>query len=610
LYGGRVLDRRVYRVAFVPALLAVFVMAFSLANRPAPARAPMGGELFDVDRAFGTDREPPLASLVGLAREFPSRRPGSAGDAGLAQQVALVLGRQRFEVARGTREERTVDGRRELETVAGVRPGTINDRIAVLASRDSLDEPGLADLSATAALLEIARLARTRDLRHTLELVSVSGGTAGSAGARSWAREAADRGDVTAVLVLGDLAGEYARRPWVVPWSSEGAPAPLALRRTVETAVRAEAGAEPGETRAASQWVRRALPVTLGDQGPLLAAGLDAVRLSVSGERPPPAGVDVSPGRLAGLGASALRTISALDTAAGPGSFESNQGIVTMRRVLPDWAVRLFVASLLLPALLAAFDAYFRVRRRGLPAERWLLWAAAAILPLLGVWILARLLGLAGLVAAPPGASPAGALEHGVGHWVALVLLGLLALGTLVAAQPVASRLLGLRERPRSTGGPAAAAALVVTLTATAAWVVNPYLAALLVPAAHAWLFAAAPELRWRALPSAMLVVAGLLVPIIAVWHLGRVLSMDLLDLVWLGVLGVAGGQVAPGLAMLLGALSGALVATLVAVRARLVMSRRPGGTGAARGGETPSPGPLTYAGPGSLGGTESALPR
>ena len=159
-----------------------------------------------------------------------------------------------------------------------MRPGLSNRRIVVVAHRDSLDSPGLADLSGTAALLELARIFRTqtpeseqdtvdpgrpqligRDLRKTLVLVSTSGGTSGGAGARVWARDQ-DAAAIDGVLVLGDLASARRRKPWVVPWSNGAPQPPHGWRRTVETAVRQEAGADPGRARATAQWSRRALP--------------------------------------------------------------------------------------------------------------------------------------------------------------------------------------------------------------------------------------------------------------------------------------------------------------------------------------------------------------
>ena len=47
---------------------------------------------------------------------------------------------------------------------------------------------GLAELSGTAALLELARVLKSRELSKTLVLVSTSGSTTGFAGAREWAR--------------------------------------------------------------------------------------------------------------------------------------------------------------------------------------------------------------------------------------------------------------------------------------------------------------------------------------------------------------------------------------------------------------------------------------
>ena len=52
-----------------------------------------------------------------------------------------------------------------------------------------------------------------------------------------------------------------------------------------------------------------------------------------------------------------------------------------MRNVLPDWAVRMLVGTLLLPALLAALDGWFRARRRHLPVGRWAGWVGACALP-------------------------------------------------------------------------------------------------------------------------------------------------------------------------------------------------------------------------------------
>src|SRR5215207_6746551 len=237
-----VLDIRVYRAAFLPALVAVFVAAFSLADRPVPARSPIAADAFDAGTAFGDDARPQRNSLNELAESFPDRAPGSAGDAGLADRVATTLGqrnrrtgRSAFQVTR-THTEYGCD---DLETVVGLRPGRSGRRIVVVADRDARGRGAKAELSATATLLELARLFRERDLRKTLVLVSTSGATTGFAGARAWARKAS--GDpIDAVLVLGNLAGTRIRKPWVVPWSVNSNAPSLALQRTVESAARNE----------------------------------------------------------------------------------------------------------------------------------------------------------------------------------------------------------------------------------------------------------------------------------------------------------------------------------------------------------------------------------
>jgi len=215
-----VLDVRVYRAAFLPALIAVFVAAFSLADRPVPTTTGLSAQAFDSGSAFGDGARPRRNSLNELARTFPNRAAGSTGDARLADRVATALGQKERGSSRPAFDvERTVteSGGKDLQTVVGVRPGLSSRRIVVMASRDAAGRPGRAELSGTAALLELARIYRRRELRKTLVLVSTSGATTGFAGARAWAQDAAGAtgsNGVDAVLVLGDMAGKRIRKPW------------------------------------------------------------------------------------------------------------------------------------------------------------------------------------------------------------------------------------------------------------------------------------------------------------------------------------------------------------------------------------------------------------
>jgi hypothetical protein len=593
-----VLDVRVYRAAFAPALIALFVAAFSLADRPAGATTPFAPAGFDGGRAF--------TSLAELGKEFPRRPPGSEGDRALADRVEETLRANNFRVSRSSLEERTVDGRQELETVVGVRPGLSSRRIVVMAHRDARGSPALAELSGTAALLEMARLFKVRDLSSTLVLVSTSGGSAGAAGARAFA-EIAD-GPVDAAIVLGDLAGRDTRKPWIVPWSNGEQAAPMAVRRTLESAVRREAGVQAGGSRAIGQWARRALPLTVSEQGEAARAGLPAVLLQASGERGPGPRTEISENRLDAFGRSALRAIAALDArisrAGDDGPFaDEERGIVTVKRLLPDWAVRLLVGTLLLPPLLTAVDGFFSARRRRLPVARWLGWVVAGAVPFALAWLWIRLLGLTGALDAPLGPVLPAALPLDGWNIAALASAPIvLALAWIGVRRPLVSAL-GLPASV-SAGGAAAAVGLAITGLAVLVWAVNPFAAALLVPAAHGWLFAAAPGTRTSSRARFALVALGLALPLLMVVHYGLALALGPLDIAWLAVLVTAGGHVTIVGAAILSLLAGCLVAVVAIVRTRRRVVR----------GAEPEPittrGPIGYAGPGSLGGTESALKR
>src|SRR5207247_2421648 len=68
------------------------------------------------------------------------------------------------------------------------------------------------------------------------------------------------------------------------------------------------------------------------------------------------------------------------------------------RKLVPAWAVRLVVGTLILPALLAAVDAFARVRRRREPMARWLEWALAGAIPFVAAWLFALFLEFTALL--------------------------------------------------------------------------------------------------------------------------------------------------------------------------------------------------------------------
>lgn len=591
-------DPRIYRAALIPVLFAFVLLAFSLENRPQPLRTPLAPDAFQGDRAF----ERAYEAGEGLSDRFAERRPGSAGDNELAREIAEQMDAAGFRVRTLEHEGDTIDGPRDLRTVIAQRPGTIDERIVVVAHRDAAGERAEAELSGTAALLELTRIfGAPRQARHTLTLVSTSGGSGGAAGARELAR--ALGGPVGAVLVLGDLASRNVRAPLVTPWSNDFGASPQRLRATVQEAVRVETGSGSGPPRALSQFARFAMPVTYGEQGALLAAGLPAVLLSIGGDKPPDVGAPISRDRLEAFGRAALRTVTALDAAPQSRPIvpeASNRDLLTSRKIVPLWAISLFTGALLLTVLVCAVDALAALRRRRERFGAWLRWTLAGALPFLLAGLFALALGAVGLVDAPGAPVTPQALPTSLPALLAVALA--FALGW-IWLRPAALRLLRADTADRSEPGAGVAVVLVATVATGAMWVVNPYAAALLIPALHVWLFALAPGIRMPRAGRLALVALGALPPAAVAVGLARSLDLGVADAAWELVLLAAGGHISPVSLLLWSVVAGCMVsALLVAAHGRVPVDAD----------EVPITvrGPKTYAGPGSLGGTESALRR
>jgi hypothetical protein len=587
------LDPRIYRAALVPIVLALIVCAFSLTNRPRPIGTTLAPDAFSSARA--------MDDLDALAAAFPTRRPGDAGDSALAARLAATFRAMgSYQVRAPSFEGETADGKRHLTTVIARQVGEPGPGLIVVAHRDTLGRGAKAELSGTAGMLELARVVGGGRLRKTVTFVSTSGGSAGLAGARDLAQRLGGPRD--AILVLGDLAGRAVRRPFVVGWSTGDGIASLRLRRTVDAAVRAEAGTNPGGARATSQWARLAFPVRVGELGPLVADGRPAVLLSAGGERPPPAGEAVADRRMQAFGRAGLRTLTALDNAP-PLVAGASHDLVTRRKVLPGWAMRLLVAALLLAPVVTTIDGFARVRRRHEAVGPRVWWIVSVATPLFLALSFCWFLGATGLLpATPPEPVPAGAIGLGGAGTAAVVAIALVAVLGFVVLRPA------LLRRAAATGrlqGPGAGAALLVVWCALACvlWVLNPYAAALLVPGAHLFLAVVAPGIRLRRALALGLVVAAALPFALVDLSIAGQLSLGPLDFVWFCVLLVAGGVIGPvGWALwtlVLACLVAAAILALRAKPARVVTDH-----------EVTVRGPLTYAGPGSLGGTESALRR
>lgn len=592
------LDPRIYRTGLVLVLLAVVVLAFSLYDQQGPLGTTLAPDAFNGQNAYAT--------MTSLARNYSDRRPGSAGDDDIATYVANAFAGNKLIVSSNTFTARTVDGTRTLETVTGTLPGLSDGSIVVVAHRDALGSPATADLSGTATLIELSRVLSGETHHRSIELVSTSG-SAGAAGTAHIARNLP--GPVDAVIVLGDLAASRVRAPVVVPWSAGQQVAPPMLRNTVAAALGAQAQLRPGGTSLAGQFAHLAFPLSIGEQGPFGVSGYPAVLVSLSGDRGPAADEQVQgPAQITALGRTVLQTVSALD--AGPSVPAPAAYLLLSGKVIPGWAIRLFVLALMAPVLIATIDGLARARRRGHSIGRWIVWVLASALPFLlalAIVLGSRLVGL--LKAAPPGPVGAGALPPHTAGIAILVAVACVLVLSFAALRPFVIRLAGgepyAKRRIREPANPGAGASVLLVMSAVslAIWTQNPFAAALLVPALHLWMWVVEPDVRPRATAMAGLLVVGLAPPVLVVAYYAVTLGLSPVDVVWNGTLLLAGGYVGVLAAVLWSIVLGC-VASVVAIALRQVRADRPD--------QVPVTvrGPVTYAGPGSLGGTESALRR
>lgn len=591
------LDPRIYRTGLIIAALALVVLGFSLRDQQPPLRPTLAPDAFNGQNAY--------SAIQILGSKDPSRRPGSAGDRALAKQVAGTFGKDGFTLSTTTFSGRTVDGTRTLENVVGVRPGIKSGSIVVVAARDALGAPALASLSGTAALMELASDLEGETLNHTVVLASTSGSD-GTTGAIHLARTLPQ--PVDAVIVLGDLAGTHVQQPVLIPWSARQTVAPSVLRNTVASALAAQTPFTAQDAGLGGQFAHLAFPFTLGQQAPFNARGIPAVELSLSGEKPA-ANEPASLATITEMGRAVLQTVSALDGGSAlpaPSSYLLLDG-----KLVPGWAVSLFVLALLVPVALTTVDGVARARRRGHVIWRSLVLTLAAAVPFISallVVLAARLAGAIGV--APPAPVPPGAVPLDGAGVTVLVLAALAFVGSGVAVASAARRFPApLRETrgrpasPRSGEGVVAGLLLVMCAVTFAIWLSDPFAALLVVPALHLWLWAISPDGRLPLWFRALLIVAGVAPTALVVLYYANGIGYGPLDLVWQAALLLAGGGVG-----LVAAVEWCLLLGCLAVAVTLAV------LGARRERVAPVPvtvrGPVTYAGPGSLGGTESALRR
>ena len=580
----------------MPAVLAAVLAMFSFESRPRPLPQGLAADvLFDGRLA--------AQSAAALAERHPNRRAGSVGDRATAATVARTFLRRGFVVE----SDHFGFAGKELVNVIARRAGRSRRQIVVVAARDASDVPDAPGSAAdTAALLELARVLEGRASRKTVVLASIDGSTLGQAGAERLVGELGDPGLIDGVLVVSDLAAPQRRGSMLVPWSNSSSRAGIGLQRTVADSIRQEIQKPVGSTGAPGQLARLSFPIGIGAQGVLLERGYDAVRISGSGELPPEGSGaldQIDEDRLGGLGRGTLRALTAIDLGErpvhGPKSY-----VIAVSQVVPGWVIAFLALTLVLPGVVGAVDAFARARRRRLPVGPWFRFAALAAAPFLLALALAELLALVGVTPEPPPA-PVAPEENPLDGAALGVLAGVAALlaTTLFGVRAVVARTAVLRDPAQP--GAACAIALVACAATIVLFFVNPYAALLAAPALHLWMLATLLEPPPGRRVRALLVAGGVLLPALVASYYCLRLSMDPLTGAWYLLMLVTGHAVGFITALIGCVFLGVLTAVVWILRARPDPPPEPPAPEAPR-----VYGPGRYAGPGSLGGTESALER
>ncbi|HEX6116035.1 MAG TPA: hypothetical protein VFY99_02975 [Solirubrobacterales bacterium] len=553
-------DPRIYRLAFAPALVALVILMFSVESIPEPVQAPETFAAdFDGRRAASTARR-----LVELA---PDRQPGSEGDAAAADAVADSFS----EVEAGKVSEQEFEGEFDgedvdLRNVLLTLPGNSSRTIVVVAGRDSPRGSGAASsAAATGVLMEMAdELGRTSHEKSVV-LLSADGVSEGASGMREFLESYPTLDQVDAIVAITRPGASEPAGPHLLSWSAGPQSTSAQLVESGKLALAEETDYAAGQGGFLGNLFRLAVPAGLGPEAVAISEGTDSIAVSGAGERGLDPGADdvasLSDESMAEFGNTTLALVLALDSADEPLTHGPGAHLTLAGNLIPGWALALLTLTLILPAVAASIDGMARAARRREPALGSLLWALTRSLPFLAALVAAYLLALVGI--APDPSFPFEPGLYGFGWRSAGVLVALLAVLATVA---VVLRGLSRPARPlRETL--ATALGLVASLAVLGVWLVNPYLALVCVPLAHVWLLGARPQTAASVAGTLAGIVVALIPLAAALVHLADRLGLGA-EAPWTLVLLVTGGQIG-FLTAVLGCLVAGSVLGLLALAVR-----------------------------------------
>ncbi|MCB0873958.1 MAG: hypothetical protein H6531_07375 [Actinobacteria bacterium] len=565
------LNARLYRTAWLVAAVALIVALLTL-QTPLPPPEPVVPASIDGSVVLDGAQE--------LERVAPLRVAGTQDDADAADWVeqgftAALQSTGAASTSRVRRQEFLARHRGQLVPMTNVYlslPGPVSaggrSGVIVVAPRDI--GPGIRSSATTTSLLvELARLSATSSHDRPLLFVSTDGATVGNAGMRWFLAQFA--GFKTAAVVVLDGVGESSDgRTYIWRRGRDGRQA-LAMAHLTQVALERAGIVVAPAPGASTQLALQAVPQSFGDQADAVAAGLPAITISGRPDGPQRSAPLPDAQTMGDIGNAVMQLLGTLDQVDGVAA--PSHAITLAGRDLSWTMLRIMLLLVALPVLVAAVDAFARIRRAGVrlgPGVRSLLWRAGPLLVAVGVMHVA---GVAGLL------PPAAAGEPPLPGEVPFTGPGGLALGIALVAGVVTWRLaLHTARRPAAAPAAEAAAGLVaLAIVCAVAWLISPFTLLLVLPAAHAVLVATAAPRRWEV--AALLVLAVL--P--AVWvaaAIGSVIDRDPVFSAWYLAATTGEGSRGVSAALVLVAALACLwsMAVLVVLRARkgLVAARPP----------------------------------
>lgn len=511
-----------------------------------------------------------VTDAAAFQEQFPNRRTGSSDSIDAAQWM-----RDRFreiglpaETVSSTTNDPATGTSESLFNVEATLRGRTRELVVVYAHRDSADAARGSDAVGQVALLAVAKeLAATRDLRRTYLFVSTDGATLNGGGARMLAERLARRGAVTAIIGIDRVGGDGQLRVDASP-SGPHAP-PLGLVQAATGSVDAEGG-DPSTGSVLSQIARLAAPVTLREHGQLLAQGLPALTITAGDDQLRASG-DTKP-TTASVGAGVrsvqrlIGTIEQLDQMQSAGK----TWVASDQRVYRGWALKILIASLLIPVWVAAVDMLVR-HRRGWNLALAIGTAARAMLAGVAAITALWLLGWIGLLPASTDRPPnPGALDDV--HVFAMVVWVLVVTAAWLLARGPDWRRQRLASRSSAIGPDTPE--LVVTLVglvvvSVLSLAVSPYAVLFIAPALHLWICIPSWRVVFSPARATAIWCAGFVGPVLAMLAVAARADSGL-GTGWFAVQLLQTRTVPPMLALLIGAGGGLCLLLLLAARGRV----------------------------------------